>query len=220
MLLLKDECSLCKRVVPRSYLRRCLRCKRLYCFDCTMFTSEGYIICLNCARRQVSPKKLGTKYSPLSRYLLRRATFTERAVLRLTEIEGIIGNNLPLAATRDKEWWSNARFTAQGKSWVNVGWNVEKVDLDKRTITFVRVAKPEGVKRIKKRSESRKTEFFKRPLKFPRQKRPLQPSKTKVARVQARVKNIERRRHAGLSQKGKPRRSAHEKRLFKPEAKP
>ena len=220
MLLLKDECALCKRVVPSSYLRRCSRCGKLYCFDCSTFTLDGYIICLNCARRVVSPRRLGTKYSPLSRYLLRRGMFTNRVVLPIAEIEGIIGDNLPLTATRDDEWWKNTRSTAQGRAWLGVGWNVESVDMDNRTVTFIRVAKPETKPR-KKTKESKKTEFFRRPLRYARRKKPALPSKTRIAQAQARLRNIERQKMASQQHPSRfPTKSAHEKRLFKPEAKP
>lgn len=220
MLLLKDECALCKRVVPSSYLRRCFRCGRLYCFDCTMFNPEGYIICLNCARRAVSPARLGTKYSSLSRYLLRRGMFANRIVLRFAEIEGIIGDNLPLTAARDADWWKNTRFTAQGRAWMDIGWTVENIDISNRKVTLVWVSQPKETKRRNKTKENRKTEFFKRPLRFPRPKKPMSPSKTKIAKVQARLRNIERQRTAGQMRNKLPSRSAYEKRLFKPEAKP
>jgi len=214
MLLLKDECALCKRVVSSSYLRRCLRCGKLYCFDCTTFNEDGYLICLNCARRTVSPRRLGTKFSSLSRYLLRRGMFTDRVVLRFGEIEGIIGDNLPINATRSSEYWNNSK----GRAWTMVGWNVEDVDMRTGTVTFIRVAKPEFKKRQK---EKKQTEFFKRPLRFYKPKRPLLPSKTRIARVQARLENIERRNLASQPQRGKfAPKSAYEKRLFKPEAKP
>jgi len=214
MLLLKDECALCKRVVSSSYLRRCSRCSRLYCFDCTTNTKDGYVICLNCARREVSPRRLGTKYSSLSRYLLRRGTFTDRVVLPIRKIEGIISDNLPLNASSDSEWWNNAK----GRPWVSVGWHVESVDMNKREVTFIRIAKPMV---IRKKRESRKTEFFKRPLKFPRPKRAMLPSNTKIAKVQARARNIERQRLRNQQQRGKfPSKPAYEKRLFKPDAKP
>jgi len=220
MLLLKDECTLCNRVVSSSYLRRCFRCGKLYCFDCSTFTSDGYVICLNCARRVVSPRRLGTKYSPLSRYLLRRGMFTDRVVLPISEIEGIIGDNLPLSATRDGEWWKNTRFTAQGRAWIDVGWNIESVDLNNRTVTLVRVAKPEA-EPTKKAKEKKKTEFFMRPLRYSRRKKPASPSKTRIAQAQARLRNIERRKMIGQSPRGKfPTKSAYQKRLFKPEVKP
>jgi hypothetical protein len=47
------------------------------------------------------------------------------------------------------------------------------------------------------------------------------PSLTKIAKVQARLKNIERQQSSMKSFRGKSKqRSAYEKRLFKPEAKP
>jgi len=220
MLLLKDECSLCKRVVSSSYLRRCFRCGKLYCIDCSMFTPDGYVVCLNCARRMVSPPKLGTKYSPLSRYLLRRGMFTNRVVLPISEIEAIIGNNLPISASRDTEWWKNARFTAQGRSWIDIGWNVESVDMNNHTVTFIRVAKQQPRKTNAAKGK-KQTEFFKRRLLHTRQKRPVLPSKTRIAQVQARAKNIERQKATGEIQQGKFQpRSAYQKRLYKSDAKP
>ncbi len=214
MLLLKDECALCKRVMSSSYLRRCSRCNRLYCFDCTTYTKDGYIICLNCARREVSPRRLGTKYSPLSRYLLRRGMFTGKVRLPIREIEGIIDANLPLNASKDSEWWNNTK----GRPWVSVGWHVESVDMNQRTVTFIRVAKP-LIRRKKK--ESRKTEFFKRPLRFPKPKRSMLPSKTKIAKAQARARNVERQRLMNQKRRGKfATKPEYEKRLFKPDAKP
>ncbi len=220
MLLMKDECGLCKRVFSSSYLRRCPRCGKLYCFDCTTFTSDGFIICLNCARRAVTPRRLGTKYSPLSRYLLRRATFTESLVLSFSEIEGIIGDNLPSTATRDSDWWKNSRFTAQGRAWIDVGWNVENVNMDNRKATLIRVAKPE-IQPEKKTIKKKKTESFKFPLRSTRRRKKVLPSKTHFARAQARIRNIERQRTTGPNYPaGFPKRSAHEKRLFRPEIKP
>jgi hypothetical protein len=214
MLLLKDECGLCKRVVSSSYLRRCSRCSRLYCFDCITYTKDGYVICLNCARRQVTPRRLGTKYSSLGRYLLRRGTFTSRVVLSTGKIEGIIGDNLPLNASKDPEWWNNAKT----RPWVAVGWHVESVDLSNHTVTFIRVAKSEAKPR---KRQNRKTEFFKRPLRFPQPKRTMQPSKTRISKALARARNVERQSNAGQQHRGKSKpRSAYEKRLFKPEARP
>jgi len=220
MLLLKDECSLCKRIVSSSILRRCFRCGKLYCFDCSTFTEDGNIVCLNCARRMVSPKKLGTKYSPLSRYLLRRAQFTDHVVLPFAEIEGIIGDNLPFGAIRDAEWWANTRGSVQGRAWIDVGWRIQEVDLNQRTVTFIRVAESE-VKIEKRPKKSAITTLAKKTFRPSRPKRRELPSKIKLARAQARLKNVERERAAIQRFKGKFKpRSAHEKRLFKPEAEP
>ncbi len=220
MLLLKDECALCKRLFSNSHLRRCFRCGKLYCIDCSTFTSDGYIICLNCARKMVSPRKLGTKYSSLSRYLLRRGMFTGKIVLTFAGIEGVIGDNLPYSALRDNKWWKNTRFTAQGRAWIDVGWQVENVDIANRRVSLIRVAETE-IKKKQKSKEKKNTEFFKKPLRHKRLKRPAFPSKTKIALAQARVQNIERKRLTARSHRGKfPAKSAYEKRLFRQEARP
>jgi len=220
MLLLKDECSLCKRIVSSSILRRCFRCGKLYCFDCSTFTKDGDIVCLNCARRMVSPKKLGTKYSPLSRYLLRRALFTDRVVLPFAEIEGIIGDNMPFGAVRDAEWWVNTRGSAQGRAWMDVGWKVQDVDLNQRTVTFIRVAENK-VKTEKRSKKSTSTTFAKKTFRLSRPKRRVPPSKTRLSRAQARLRNVERERAAAQRFKGKFKpMPIQEKRLYKPTAKP
>lgn len=215
MLLLKDNCSLCGRIFRHSALRRCYRCRRWYCRDCITFTKDGEVLCLNCARRMVSPKKFGTKYSPFSRYLLRRAKYTSNVTLSFVEIEGIIGDNLPFGAMRSREWWTNSSRTSQGQAWVNVGWKVRDVDLNKKTVTLERVAVG-GTEPRKRRKKS--IPVFELPVK-PKLRR--SPSKTKIAKVQARLKNVERKKSAGRQYKGrfKPK-PAQEKRLFKPEAKP
>lgn len=205
MLLLKDNCSLCDRIFRHSALRRCYRCRRWYCRDCITFTKDGEVLCLNCARRMVSPKKLGTKYSPLSRYLVRRAKYSSNVTLSHARIEGIIGDNLPLGAARTKGWWTNTLRTGQGQAWQNVGWKVQEVDLDRRTVTFIRVVSAEDQPRKKRKRRKKSTHTFELPVK-PR--RPRFPSKTKIAKTQARLRNIERkkssmRRHKGTISKGK-----------------
>ena len=218
MLLLKDNCSLCGRIFRHSALRRCYRCRRWYCRDCITFTKDGEILCLNCARRMVSPKKFGTKYSPFSRYLLRRAKYTSHVTLSLAKIEGIIGDNLPFGALRSREWWTNTSHTSQGQAWLNVGWKVQEVDLNKRTVTLARVAGVETKPRKRRKRRKKSTHVFELPVK-PKLRRI--PSKTKIAKAQARLKNVERRKSSTRRYRGKfKQKPAQEKRLFKPEAKP
>lgn len=169
----------------------------------------------------VSPTRYGTKYSPLSRYLLKRGHFTDRAVLSFADIEGIIGDNLPFKAVKDTEWWANTRGGAQGRAWLDVGWEMQSVDLSNRTVTFIRVAVVE-VKIEKKRRKKTQTAFFKKKtFQTLRRKKREPPSKTRIAKAQARLRNVERETTTIQRFKGKFKpRSAYEKRLFKPEAKP
>jgi len=222
MLLSRDECSLCGRIVPSSLLRRCFRCGKLYCIDCTLFTDEGNIACLNCARRIVSPRKLGTKYSPLSRYLARRARFTDRVTLSFAEIEGVIGDNLPFGAMRNREWWTNTGSSAQGQAWMNVGWRVQDININSRNATFIRVTSPETATLRRRARRRASTAAKKPPLRRPiRQRRPLKPSQSRIARAQARLRNVEREKSSVRQYRGKLRPPpAYEKRLYKPEAKP
>jgi hypothetical protein len=141
-------------------------------------------------------------------------------VLPIAEIEAIIGNNLPINASRDNEWWNNNRSSPQGRAWTNVGWSVESVDLNNDTVTFLKVSKP-NVKRTRKPKESTKTPFYQQPFRYVRRKKRMPPSKTRMAQALARAKNVERQKLSGQSEKTKiPNRPAHEKRLFKPDVKP
>jgi hypothetical protein len=212
---IKEECCLCSKVLPYYSLRRCVRCKRLYCTTCIEYTQDGDVICLNCARRMVTPSKLGTKYSPLTRYLARRANYTDVANLSFQQIEGIIGDSLPLQAYKAAEWWKNNHTNAQGKAWLDVGWQVEDVNIEEKTVAFRR---KKGIlpveKKQKKRMQGQKKTQKLLPKAEPRKRR--RPSKTKMAKMVGRLKNIERRRMTAKAYPGQPKpRSSHEKRLFK-----
>ena len=201
-------------MVSSKYLRRCFRCGKLYCINCSILNKEGEFKCLNCARRGVSPPRFGTKLSQLSRYLLRRGKYNDHVALRFSEIEGIIGDNLPINAFGDRRYWNNAK----NRAWTTVGWNIENVDFNNSTIKLIRLAKSKPKQRKKTK---RQTEFFNRPLRFPKNKKPLASSKTKIAKVQARLRNIERLNMINKPQSAKlAKKSAYEKRLFKPDVKP
>ena len=221
---MKDECALCGRVLSLYSLRRCPRCNKLYCRSCmtvNLWSEQRDFICLNCARRIVAPRHVGSKYSPLREYLRRRGQFTSLVTLTLPIIEGIIKNGLPFGALRNESWWNNNEATSQGYAWTSAGWKVQSVDLKERTVTFKKLMK-EGTTQppMRKRRKTKKSQkpFTPVPVK-PRRTR--KPSKTRIAKAIARAKNIERRRAATPQYKFKLKpKSAYEKRLYKPEAKP
>ncbi|MFB0567503.1 MAG: hypothetical protein ACETVM_02830, partial [Candidatus Bathyarchaeia archaeon] len=137
--------------------------------------------------------------------------------LRFAKIEGIISDNLPFGALRNRGWWTNTIHTSQGQAWLRVGWKVQGIDLNKRTVTLARVAGGETEPRRRKRRKKSK-HVFELPAK-PKLQR--SPSKTKIAKTQARLRNVERRKSSTRQYKGKFKpQPAQEKRLFKPEAKP
>ncbi|MDH5449941.1 MAG: hypothetical protein OEX77_03415 [Candidatus Bathyarchaeota archaeon] len=184
------------------------------------FTSEDRnLICLNCARRIVSPEKTVTKYTPLNRYLIRRAEYADQVTLSFARIEGIIGDNLPLGAVRNRSWWSNKESSIQGQAWMNARWRVEEVNLQERIVTF-KNAKGKARETGKKAGRTRKDikPFIPPPV---RTRIRRKPSKTRISLIQAKFKNVERQRSSIRSYRGKFKpKPAHEKRLYKPEAKP
>lgn len=215
---MKEECGLCGRILSYYSLKRCYRCGKLYCRSCMIadFTSEDRtLICLNCARRIVLPRKIGRKYGPLNKYLIRRARYTDQTTLSFARIEGIIGDNLPFGAIRNRSWWNNTQSNAQGQAWMNAGWRVQDVNLQERTVTFKKVESAEGKK---PRTRKLVKPFTPPPVKMRKRRK---PSKTRISQIQARLKNIECQRASMRSYRGKFKpKPSHEKRLYKREAKP
>lgn len=180
-------------------------------------------MCLNCARRMVSPKmtKVGTKYSPLGIYLARRQRSNIYATLTFAEIERIIEDRLPPSALQHRHWWSNAGSHVQAQAWLNVGWMVHDVNMSDRTVVFKRVRRPE-IRRGWKRGKGTRALAGKpfRPPK-PQDFRRRMPSKTRVAMALARLKNVECRKLSMRKYRGKFKpQSAFEKRFYRPEEKP
>jgi len=223
---MREECSLCGGIFSYYHLRRCYRCGRLYCSNCIMFTWNKNVlrsvpICLNCARRFVSSRRMGTKYSPLSEYLARRGRYTDLVTLTFAKIQSIIGDSLPSSASQDMHWWNNTPSRVQAQAWIDVGWRVQDVNLSERTVTFRKVARPEietGKKRRKRISALVGKSFRPpKPQTFLRRR----PSETRIAKAWARLRNVERRKLSTRRYRGKFKpQSTFEKRLYKPEAKP
>lgn len=190
----KDECKLCRRVLPYSRLRRCVRCGQLFCQDCMIpeVTSGDHqrMTCIPCARKIVSPKHVN-KYDRLKSYLRFRSAFTDTVKLTLAQIDGIIGDNLPIEAYRQEEWWRNDPSKAHAKAWLQAGWKTAEINLKEKYVIFQKTEKsPAYNTRRKSRSLPMKP-FKPAPS---RTAKPRKPSKTKLAKLYARLKNIERRR--------------------------
>jgi len=101
-----------------------------------------------------------------------------------------------------------------------VGWRVQDIDMNGRNVTFVRVASPETtLQKHARRRTSKAAKTFR--LRRPVRRRPLTPSKSRIARAQARLRNVEREKSSARRYPGKLKPAqAYEKRLYKPEAKP
>jgi len=170
------------------------------------------LMCLNCARKTVSPKSR-TKYEALTSYLKFRAAFTDKVKLSFAQIDGIIGDNLPMSAYRSENWWENSSEKENAKAWFEAGWRTSEVNLKDGYVIFQKV-KGMQVKSFKSKTYSQPKKPFKpAPSRIMRTRK---PSKTKIAKLHARLKNIERQKSSLQKLPGnfKPK-PAQEKKLFK-----
>jgi len=176
------------------------------------------MLCLHCARKIVSPKSV-SKYSGLTGYLKFRGSFTNVVKLPFAKIDGIIGDNLPMSAYRNQKWWDNSPSSPHARAWLDAGWETEEANLRDGYVVFRRVKSVQIKSSGRKVSRGKtKKPFTPVPVRIPKVR---QPSKTKVSRLYARIKNVERRRTSMPRYPGsfKPK-PKHEKRLFKPDQKP
>lgn len=201
-------------------MRKCQRCQKLFCRDCMVpdvaTGDPNAMLCLHCARRVVSPRSV-SKYDGLENHLKFRAAFTGLVKLSFARIDGLIGSNLPMNAFRDEAWWSNSSSSLHAKAWLNAGWEVQEVNLKEGYVVFKKVRNVPFKKSGRRKLEINKP-FTPVPVHSPRSK---VPSKTKVSKLYARIKNLERQRAMGRGQiRGFKPRSQHEKKLFRSNEKP
>jgi hypothetical protein len=174
-------------------------------------------LCLNCARRTASPKS-ASKYGGLAGYLKFRSSFTSIVKLSFAKMDGIIGDNLPMSAYHDEKWWSNVPTNVHAKAWLDAGWSVQEVNLKEGYVVFKKAKVQTKSFRRKTANSQIKKPFTPVHVRIPK---PKTPSKTKVSKLYARVKNLERQRasmpiyHGSFKPKPK-----HEKKLFKSQEKP
>jgi hypothetical protein len=174
------------------------------------------MLCLHCARRVVSPRSR-SKYGGLTGHLKFRGSFTRVVKLSFARIDGLIGSNLPMSAYRDEAWWRNSASSAHARAWLDAGWEAQEVNLKEGFVVFKKVRQVPFKK--SRRAKSKIDKPFK-PVPVRASKR-KQPSKTKVSKLYARIKNLERQRAAGRSHiRGFKPKPQHEKKLFKPDEKP
>ncbi|MGE5575336.1 MAG: hypothetical protein ACM3UL_04300 [Ignavibacteria bacterium] len=217
---MKDECGICGRVMRTTYMRKCERCKKLYCRDCmTPDVATGdpnAMFCLHCARRIVSPRTL-SKCAGLEGHLRFRGAFTDNVKLTFARIDGLIGSNLPMAAYKDPAWWSNSSSSTHTKAWLDAGWEVQEINLKEGYVVFKKVRNVRSKKTKQKRYEINQP-FTPVPVHRPKSKI---PSKTKVSKLYARIKNLERQRAMPRQPvRGLKFKSPYQRRLYKNDEKP
>ncbi len=81
-----------------------------------------------------------SKYLPLSNWLSNQAAFKPTVHCVFDEIENLIGSTLPSTARKNAAWWSNnANRHVQANAWLNAGFKTDSVDLEKESVTFIRI---------------------------------------------------------------------------------
>jgi DNA-binding transcriptional regulator YiaG len=79
--------------------------------------------------------KEGSKYQPLLEFL--RGSNQREVILTFAEIEALMNNPLPDSAKSKRAWWSNrSKGALQASAWMEAGYRVEDVDLDRQRVTF------------------------------------------------------------------------------------
>ncbi len=79
--------------------------------------------------------KEGSKYQPLLEYLC--GSNQHEVTLTFAQIEALMNEALPESARSKRAWWSNrTKGALQASAWMEAGYRVEDVDLDRQQVTF------------------------------------------------------------------------------------
>lgn len=77
-----------------------------------------------------------TRYQSLTDYLLQHSR--ERIEMSFEDIESVLARHLPPSARNPRlvQWWDNDAGNEQARAWMNAGYEVERIDIAGRTVTF------------------------------------------------------------------------------------
>ncbi|MCS7119840.1 MAG: hypothetical protein RMJ07_07150 [Nitrososphaerota archaeon] len=152
------------------------------------------------------PKLSHYKYFKLGEYLAKIGKYCDEVTLSFSKIEEIIGQKLPGSAG-NKSWWKNSWVNSHSKAWMTVGWHVSSVDPISFKVKFEKdQCEKNGIDIDRKRRRDRSSEEALKMLAYKvKLRRRREPSKTRIAMAQARLKNIERKRLRPKFWKGKKR---------------
>ncbi len=79
--------------------------------------------------------KEGSKYQPLLEYLC--GSNEGEVTLTFAQIEALMNEALPESARSKRAWWSNrSKGALQASAWMEAGYRVEDVDIDRQQVTF------------------------------------------------------------------------------------
>ncbi len=79
-----------------------------------------------------------SKYDPLTFHLAKRGQ--SFVPMRFSDIEKLLGFDLPASARKHRAWWSNnPSNSVMTKAWLSAGYQSEQVDLESEQLTFKKV---------------------------------------------------------------------------------
>lgn len=91
--------------------------------------------------------KGGSKYEPLFEYLCR--SNQREVTLSFSEIEVLMAETLPESARIKRAWWSNrSKGALQASAWMEAGYLVYNLDLDRERVTFHKPSTGYKVQRV------------------------------------------------------------------------
>jgi hypothetical protein len=75
------------------------------------------------------------KYQAISKFLLKQNKIA--VIVTFQEIENMLGFALPASAYSHRAWWANTQSHPQAKAWLDVGWKISHVDLEKKEMRLI-----------------------------------------------------------------------------------
>jgi len=87
------------------------------------------------------------KYQPLLEFL--RDSNLDEVTLTFAEIEALMNDTLPDSARNKRAWWSNrSKGALQASAWMEAGYRVEDVDVDRQQVVFRKPTTKPKVQRV------------------------------------------------------------------------
>jgi hypothetical protein len=77
------------------------------------------------------------KYIRLAAHLANQPSHLDRLVMTVSEIESIVGEELP-RMSKFPSWWRNDERRAHSRAWLTAGWRVDQIFRSDAEVVFVR----------------------------------------------------------------------------------
>ena len=84
---------------------------------------------------------MSSKCAPLARWFLTRPAESTRLQHSFAQIERTLGFTLPKSARLHPAWWQDASANTrhvQALAWLNAGWRVSELDMQREQVVFER----------------------------------------------------------------------------------